>query len=460
MKRTLLIMMLGAYAPSILHAQDSTAARIPFEGMDLTWVNGQNRQRAFPLTLKDRETGETILTGVALLDTYYNYDFADPIDNTHTISSSIGRHNEFTLNQASFGLESNYKNIIGRLWVQYGQMGSIVQDVDASVYRGRNTSINNLKYVREAAAGYHFDKWHGINLEMGIFMSYIGLESYVLQENWSYQRSMVCDFTPFYFSGARVQAFPSKEFKTELWLLNGWQSYNSFSKSPGLGSSNYYRPNEDLQLVANFYIGRDTQNPDTIGDQSDRLRFHHDNSIVARVFKRRESRGLSQIAFSLNNHYGLQSNNAAGDTLKANENFMMGSSLATRFWFNKNKLALTLRGDYVTNQSVVNGVNTSPYLAFTPAATGSEPNNYDMAMANGDKLEIAQFTSTFDVMPSDHVTFRFEYGLRTASVPYFSGAGGTTSPSGWTNGPATTLPWKADLQRTENRFTVAVNVRL
>ena len=178
--------------------KDSLQLKTPFEGMDLSWINGQNRQNQFPLVLKNND--EIILTGVAYLDTYYNYNLSNPVDNTQTISSTIGRHNEFTLNLASIGIETNYKNIIGRLWLQYGQMGSIIQDVDASVNRGRNTSINNLKYIREAAAGYHFDVMHGLNIEMGIFMSYIGLESYITQENWSYQRSMVCDFTPFYFS--------------------------------------------------------------------------------------------------------------------------------------------------------------------------------------------------------------------------------------------------------------------
>lgn len=454
---TLALLFFGALS---LNAQNDTIQKkVPFENMDLTWVNGQNRQKNFPLTLKDSE-GETILTGVAYLDTHYNYNFNNPADNTHTISSTIGRHNEFTLNLASIGIETNYKNIVGRLWLQFGQMGSIVNDLDGSVYRGRNTSINNLKYIREAAAGYHFDKWYGVNVEMGIFMSYIGLESYVTQENWSYQRSMLCDFTPFYFSGARVQIHPTKNLRTEVWLLNGWQSYNSFSDGPGLGSSTYYRPNENLQLVANFYLGRDTQNPDTLGNQSQRLRFHHDNSIVGRYLKRPESKGISQAAFSLNSHYGFQSNNDAGDVVKASENFMIGTSLANRVWFNKNKLALTLRGDYMTNQSVVNGVNTSPYLAFTPAMAGGAPNNFDTAMANGEKLRIFQFTSTFDIMPSDHVTFRVEYGYRNSSVPYFAGSGGTTSESGWTNGPTGSLPWAADLKKNEHRITLAVNFRL
>jgi hypothetical protein len=447
-----------AFTALSVQAQD-TISKVPFEGMDLTWINGQNRQKDFPLTLKDKD-GATILTGVAYLDGYYNYNFANPADNTQTISSTIGRHNEFTLNLASIGIETNYKNIIGRIWLQFGQMGSIIQDLDGSVNRGRNTSINNLKNIREASAGYHFDKWHGINVEMGIFMSYIGLESYVTQENWSYQRSMVCDFTPFYFSGARVQAFPAKNLKQEIWLLNGWQSYNSFSNSPGLGSSTYYRPTENLQLVANFYLGRDTQNPDTEGNQSKRTRFHHDNSIVYQYYNSPDAPGISRAAFSLNSHYGFQSNNEENDRVKAAENFMVGTSFANRIWFNKNRLALTLRGDYMINQSVVNGVNTSPYLAFTPAATGDIPNNYDTAIANGEKLRLFQFTSTFDVMPNDFVTFRLEYGYRNSSIPYFTGRGGTTSPSGWVNGPVGDTPWAAELKKDEHRITLAVNFRL
>lgn len=442
-----------------MNAQDTiTTKRVPFEGMDISWINGQNRQKIFPLTY-DKD-GETIVTGIMYVDSYYNYNFANPTDNTQTISSTIGRHNEFTVNLASVGFETYYKNIIGRVWLQYGQMSSIINDLDPSVYRGSNTSVNNLKYIREAAAGYHFDIWHGVNIEMGIFMSYIGLESYLTQENWSYQRSMVCDFTPFYFSGARLQMFPSKKIKTEVWLLNGWQSYNSYSNEPSLGSSTYYRPTENLQLVANFYLGHDTQNPDTLGNQSRRIRFHHDNSIVARYFKNPEAKGISKAAFSLNSHYGFQRNNRDGEILKASKNFMMGTSLANRIWFNKDKMALTLRTDYITNQSVVNGVNTLPYLAFIPAAKGDLPNNYDTAIANGDKLKIVQFTSTFDIMPNDYVTFRLEYGYRNSSIPYFSGPRGTTSASGWTNGPTGEIPWTAVLKKNENRITVAVNFRL
>ncbi len=407
--------------------------------MDLSWVNGQNRQQYFPLSFADKKTGETIVTGVAYFDGYYNYNFAKPIDNTQTVSSTIGRTNEFTVNLVSIGLEANYKNMIGRVWLQTGQMLSIVQDLDQSVNHGRNTSVNNLKYIREAAAGYHFNKWYGVNVEMGIFMSYIGLESYMLQENWSYQRSMVCEFTPFYFSGARVQAFPTKNYKLELWLMNGWQSYNSYNTGSSIGASNYFRPSENLQLVANFYLGRDTRS-------SNLMRFHHDNSVVARYYRNKSNKGISQAAFSLNTHYGFQS----GDGVKASDQLMTGASLSNRVWFYQNKLALTLRGDVITN----------PGIYLSPSPSPVTPNLFTVAIAADPKKQLNMFqaTTTFDVMPSDFVTFRFEYVFRQSNVPYFAGPGGTTSPDGWVNTPINN--WQPDLRKMENRIVFAMNFRL
>ena len=221
--------------------------------------------------------------------------------------------------------------------------------------------------------------------------------------------------------------------------MNGWQTYNSYNQGLSIGNSNYYRPNENIQLVANFYYGKDTRS-------SDRIRFHHDNSVVARYYKNASSKGISQAAFSLNMHYGFQS----GDGVSANQQYMTGFSLANRLWFNQNKLALTLRADAVTNPGL--------YLAATPSPV--MPNAFTEAMANDPKqqLNIFQSTATFDIMPSDHVTFRFEYGFRQSNVPYFAGPGGTTSPDGWSTTPA--LGWQPDLKKTENRIIFSMNFRL
>jgi hypothetical protein len=418
--------------------------KVPFDGFDIGWVNGQNRnQNPSLLVVKDKD-GNTILTGTVLADAYFNYNFARPKDNTQTISSSTGRSNEFQLNQASLGVEANYKNVIGRVWLQTGNMTHVVQEADGSVTRGRNTGTGNLKLIREAAAGYHFNVSYGLNVEMGIFMSYMGLESYVLQENWSYQRSMVCDFTPFYFQGARVQYYPAKNFKTELWLVNGWQTYNSWSKNIGFGSSNYYRPSENTQLVYNLYYGNDSKSGTT--ELSKVRRVHNELSITQRYVKNKESRGLSQAAFDVDMHYGFQS----GQGVKAENNYMSGIAVANRLWFLKNKLGWTTRADYVTNPG--------GYLAFSPAAAGQIPNDYDLAISSGKNLKITQLSTTLDIMPNDFITFRLEYDYRRSNVPYFGGPEGTTSQTGFTTDPITP-DWKPDLRKTENRIIVAMNFR-
>lgn len=432
-----------SFVPTFGGPLTSYLSEKPIESYDLTWINGQSRQRHYPLEFKEAN-GNNILTAGAYVDCYYNYNFNNPVDNTHTVSSSIGRANEFTVNMASMGFESYYKNVIGRIWLQYGQMASIVQELDGSVAHGRNTSISNLKFIREATAGYQFNiknKYY-LNAEAGIFLSYMGMESYMLNDNWCYQRNMACEFTPFYLSGARFQFLRSAtpvKFKQEIWMINGWQSYNSWNQGLALGSASCWRPNTDLQLIANFYLaGQDTRNsPGT-------YRFHHDHSMVARYYSHKENRGITQAALSINNHYGFQT----GNGITPSVNYIIGTSVANRLWFGKNKYALTLRAEYLKNPGA--------YLAFSPSPVVA--NDFNDALAAGKVLGIAQATATFDIMPNDYCTFRLEYGYRSSSIPYFAGRGGTTSPDGWVDTPLGT--WRPDLVTQEGRFTAAINFRL
>src|SRR5713226_9877220 len=59
---------------------------------------------------------------------------------------------------------------------------------------------------------------NGINLDAGIFMSYIGLYSYYQFDNWAYQPSYVSSNTPWFFNGIRIQIFPSDKLKIEPWI--------------------------------------------------------------------------------------------------------------------------------------------------------------------------------------------------------------------------------------------------
>ena len=393
---------------------------------DFTWMNGQSRQKDFPL-----KAFNDAVTLSLYLDTNYAYSLNHPRDNTFTGTASVPRHNEFNVNLASVGLEWNYKNVIGRLSLQYGSIISIVQDLDGTTARGRNNAVQNLRYIREATAGYHFDALHGVNVEGGIFMSYIGLESFLLAENWNYTRSVVCEHTPFYFQGMRVQIFPSDRVKIEPWLMNGWQTYGKYNFSPSGGLALRYQPFESLGLFANFYLGTDTRN------QPQRLRFHHDSSVVWRLF---ESVGapISRVALSLNSHLGLES---GGVGLPGPDRaHFLAATLAMRAWFIKELFAFTARGEVFKNGTAYLAQFAPP--DFTP----------------GVNLVVWGVTGTLEFMPRDYFSLRLEVVWRESNQRYFAGAGGTTSPTGFQGD--STAGWVPDTVRSQVLGLVAANFRL
>ena len=410
------------------------APETPFGWGDFTWMNGQSRQKDFPL----KPFGDAVTLSL-YLDVNYAYSLNHPRDDTFTGTASVPRHNEFNVNLASVGMEWNYKNVIGRLSLQYGSTLSIVQDLDGTTARGRNNAVQNLRYIREATAGYHFDALHGINVEGGIFMSYIGLESYLLAENWNYQRSVVCEHTPFYFQGMRVQIFTSDRVKIEPWLMNGWQTYGKWNLLPAAGMALRWSPTEALSLISNFYIGTDTK-----GD-GDRARFHNDHSVLLRYFDAPLSGFVSKAALSLNNHIGFEAggNDPTGKPLPGPAHaHMVGSALANRVWFSHDHLALALRGEVFSNPS--------RYLSqYPPPGFPTGP--------NVEALQIWGVTGTFDVMPTDFFAFRVEGSYRHANVPYYAGPGGTTSPDGYQPTPAGYVP---DIVQDQALVVAAVNFRL
>ncbi|MHB8413653.1 MAG: porin, partial [Candidatus Acidiferrales bacterium] len=67
---------------------------------------------------------------------------------------------------------------------------------------------------------------------------------------------------------------------------------------------------------------------------------------------------------------------------------------------------------------------------------------------------------TFDYMPSQYITFRWEFDHRAANVPYFAGPGGVTPPGGNTGAPGSLVPgFTPDLRKTENRINLGLLVK-
>lgn len=431
-----------AYADEASAAQASAPA-VPFAFADFSWVPGNYGPSETPMATK-------YFTPEIRLDTAHHSIFSNPKDHTISGSSEAFRSGELQVTQIGVGGDFNYNNVGFRLMTQFGMYSTTTPRNDASPSRGQWQLDNAYRYISEAYASYHIDALNGINLQAGIFMSYVGLWSYYNFDNWTYQPSYVSSNTPWFFNGARAQIFLSDRLKIEPWLINGWQSYGMFSNIPGVGLQVLYRPTGSLSVLGNQYYGSDTP-----GD-ADRRRWHTDDSVMVK-YSDKGGKGLSQAAASLTVDAGCES---GGQTNCARSHFV-GLMAYNRFWFNDNHYGLTLGGGAIQNPG--------RYLVLMPPINGATAASGSPYFSEnpGDPFWAWDSQITGDYMPNRNITFRLELGHRWASVPYFTGHGGVT-PSGGNTGDPTAKSgaaggpptgWSPDLTQTENRLTVAMMVR-
>ncbi len=451
------ITVLALFVTMVAKAQTDSVpaapAKIPFDGIDMTWQNGSDRRDSSAFN------GMKFFTPSVFIDVAYTHSFNNPNDNTVVGSTALARNNEVQLSALHFGGDFSYGNARGRIMTQFGLRSVSVPRNDISIYRGQYQLNNVYRYLSEAYAGYHIDKWYGINIDAGMFMSYVGLNSFYQAENWEYQASYTSDNTPWFFNGLRIQIFPTKHLKIEPWFINGWQSYGKFNKMPGLGFNVTYAPTSNFKILTNDYYGSDAAGIPA------RKRFHSDNSLLLRYYNKPESRGVSKAAFSLTGDVGFEKGGGVNafkdDAVKGPAQYFVSAMIYNRVWFNKNRYAWTLGGGFMNNPG--------RYLVLYPSGQASPlPNPLNPTQTEGafpftanpgDPFKGWDASTNFDYMPNQSITFRFEMVYRHANVPYFNGKGGVTSPDGYSTTP---LPptWRPDLVNSETRFITAIMFRL
>ncbi len=436
-----LLVALPAQAMVAQPSGDSSAAPTkkakidPFSDWDWTWLNGNPRN-------KDVAFDSKFFTPEIRADITYNYDFNKPIDNSIGGSSEIFRANEIQLEQLGIGGDFHYDNVRARFMTQFGMYSTTTPRNDPSPAKGQWDLDTADRYIAEAYGGYHINALNGINIDAGIFLSYIGLFSYYNADNWAYQPSYVSSNTPWFFEGLRVQIFPTPHLKIEPWFINGWQSYGSANTRKGLGGQIKWTPRPWVNIISNNYgLGHDDLYIPNRG------RIHTDNSIEVKYFDR-PGQTLDKMAFSFTGDLGcefgpstatLAGVSCLGDKrdplAQPSANFpqgridpkqsFVGYMLYNRMWFKKDTFGLTVGGGqintpgrYLVLDPPING-ETAPSAAINaPYFTGNP----------GDPFKAWDSSLTFDYMPRQWLTFRWEYDYRHASVPYWTGHGGITPP--------------------------------
>jgi hypothetical protein len=417
----------------------------PFAVGDLGWMNGTSRA-----TTPVFDTN--FFTPEVRFDVNYLQSFNHPNDHTIVGSTEEFRSGEFQITQVSLGGNFHWHNVQARFLSMFGLFSVTTPRNDASAGVGQWDLQGAYKYFSEANAGYHWDVNHGLNLDAGIFVSYVGLFSYYNFDNWTYQPSFVSSNTPWFFNGMRVQWFPTQTLKIEPWLINGWQSYAKFNSRPGFGGQILWIPNDSFKLVFNTYtLGQDNLatgsgypanggNPNapigapnpggTYINYAHVTRYHEDASVLWRYYDAKDSTAVSKMAMSLTADLGCESGGGVHCSRGPNKANFFGAMLYNRIWFDHNLYAVTLGGGFMNNPG--------RYLALVPPINGATAQTGTPYWTENPGQKLYQWDAqlNFQYMPKDWITWWTEATYRHSDVPYWSGPGGVTPPLGNTGSPA------------------------
>lgn len=196
------------------------------------------------------------------------------------------------------------------------------------------------------------------------------------------------------------------------------------------------------------------------------------------------------MAFSLTADIGDESGDGVngfngfkkGDSINGYAQYFFSAMFYNRIWFAHGKWAWMIGGGIMNNPG--------RYLVLEPTGQASDlPTPTAIQMSNGTVLQtttqegIDPFTqnpgdqfNAWDCstniawMPNQSMEFKLEFLHRQASVPYFNGPGGVTSPNGYTTYPVLIQNalgvlnpisgWTPDLVRSENRIIIAILFRI
>jgi flagellar motility protein MotE (MotC chaperone) len=411
-----------AAAPAAPAAKDPHAPA--FSDWDWTWLNGNPRN-------KDVAYDSKFFTPEIRADITYNYDFNRPDDDSMSGSSELFRTNEIQLEQLGIGGDFHLDNVHARFMTQFGMYSTATVRNDPSYSKGQWDIADADRYLAEAYGGYQIPNvMHGLNFDAGIFMSYIGLFSYYNFDNWAYQPSYVSSNTPWFFQGIRIQMFPTEHLKIEPWIINGWQSYGSSNSRKGIGGQIKWTPYPWMNIISNNYgVGHDDF------EVPGRSRLHTDNSLEIKYYDKPTHPGIDKMAFSFTGDLGCEYGAGVNCHNDKNGNFKQsfaGYMIYDRTWVHKDLFGFTVGGGQINNPGL--------YLVLVPpingeSATSAALNSPYFQMNPGDPFKAWDTSFTVDYMPRQWFTWRWEYGYRNSSIPYWTGHGGMTPPA------AAGAPW-------------------
>ena len=375
----------------------------------LTQNDGASQSAAVPaslastLTSDERRTTDllhdtTINLGV---DSYYEFNFNNPVGRVNVLRAYDVLSNEFSLNQASVVIEHAPNLAESRRWgarldLQFGQatdtlQGNPFNEPRPDIYRN----------IFQAYGTYIAPLGKGITIDFGKWGSSIGIEGNYTKDQMNYSRAYWFDFLPFYHMGVRATIPVTDRFSVNYWIVNGTNQVEATNGFKDELFGFVATPHKTVTWTMNYYLGQE----------------HPDRTPAANCGPIPVQPGLCFTAI-----------NSA-----PNGRTHIFDSYAT--WQPNSKLTLAIEGDYFIQRlwkSAAPGESSAPshvdggaaYLQYqiTPkiaVATRAEYMSDRGGLFSGLSQALKENTVTFDYKVANNFLMRYEWRRDFSNQPTF-----------------------------------------
>jgi outer membrane murein-binding lipoprotein Lpp len=342
--------------------------------------------------------GATINLG---LDTYYEYNFNDPVGRVNLLRAYDVLSNEFSLNQATVILEHAPDVAAGRRWggrldLQFGQATDTLQGNPSNEPRP-----DIYRNIFQAFGTYVAPIGKGLTVDFGKWGSSLGIEGNYSKDQTNYSRAFWFNFLPFYHMGARVTYPVNDRFSLNYWIVNGTnqiEATNGF-KDELFGFS--AKPKKTVTWTFNYYLGQE----------------HPDRTLVAPTSPIPVQPGLSFVAINPAPN-GLTHIFDSYVTWQATPKFVLaleGDYFIQRLWRNAG-LGMSSAPAHVDGGAAYAQYQLSKKVAL---ATRFEYMSDPQGLFSGVDQSLKESTLTFDYKVADGLLMRYEWRRDYSNQPSF-----------------------------------------
>jgi hypothetical protein len=182
------------------------------------------------------------LTINGYIDTYISYDNDKSGETLRQFSATAPFRDEFKLNMAFIAARYSGEKVRGNLVIQYGDIPQINWPSDQ-------------KYIQEANIGFRPVKnfW----IDAGYFLTHIGAESIIPQNNYFTSLALCTYAEPFFQSGIRFTYSKSENFTGQIHLLNGYNVFTDNNHNKSIGMTLDFKPAKKIEFIFNNIMGNE-----------------------------------------------------------------------------------------------------------------------------------------------------------------------------------------------------------